>query len=238
MNRNKLMICFFSVFVFFAGKGFSQNADALASSDADKKVYAKTCDTGSDTIKAEKNTDVGALQGKAMLDEIKRILYAKKIKDTAALDKKDSAVEVKASDPFAFGDFSWLNGTSRKSSPPAFDSKYFTGDVTFDFNYTHSYNNPIDNTVVGSTALARNNELQLSFMGVGGDIHVNNVRGRVMMQFGTRSTVVPRNDGSSANYLSLYQRSICWLSLGQMAWHQSRCRYFYVLHRLIFLQQF
>ena len=34
-------------------------------------------------------------------------------------------------------------------------------------------------------------------MGVGGDIHVNNVRGRVMMQFGTRSTVVPRNDGSS-----------------------------------------
>jgi len=102
-----------------------------------------------------------------------------------------------ASDPFAFGDFSWLNGTSRKTSPPAFDSKYFTGDITFDFNYTHSYNRPIDNTVVGSTALARNNELQLSFLGVGGDIHVNNVRGRIMMQFGTRSTVVPRNDGSS-----------------------------------------
>jgi hypothetical protein len=102
-----------------------------------------------------------------------------------------------ASEPFAFGDFSWLNGTSRKTSPPAFDSKYFTGDISFDFNYTHSYNNPIDNTVVGSTALARNNELQLSFLGVGGDIHVNNVRGRVMMQFGTRSTVVPRNDGSS-----------------------------------------
>ena len=97
-----------------------------------------------------------------------------------------------ASEPFAFGDFSWLNGTSRKTTPPAFDSKYFTGDVTFDLNYTHSYNHPIDNTVVGSTALARNNELQLSFMGVGGDIHVNNIRGRVMMQFGTRSTVVPR----------------------------------------------
>jgi hypothetical protein len=63
-----------------------------------------------------------------------------------------------ASEPFAFGDFSWLNGTSRKTSPPAFDSKYFTGDVTFDFNYTHSYNRPIDNTVVGSTALARNND--------------------------------------------------------------------------------
>lgn len=102
-----------------------------------------------------------------------------------------------ASEPFAFGDFSWLNGNSRKTTPPAFDSKYFTGDVTFDLNFTHSYNDPIDNTVVGSTALARNNELQLSFMGIGGDIHVNNVRGRVMMQLGTRSTVVPRNDGSS-----------------------------------------
>jgi hypothetical protein len=117
---------------------------------------------------------------------------------TDSTQKKDSVeVPQKASDPFAFGDFSWLNGTSRKTSPPAFDSKYFTGDITFDFNYTHSYNHPIDNTVVGSTALARDNELQLSFMGVGGDIHVNNVRGRIMMQFGTRSTVVPRNDGSS-----------------------------------------
>ncbi|HTJ13580.1 MAG TPA: outer membrane beta-barrel protein [Dinghuibacter sp.] len=113
-------------------------------------------------------------------------------KDTTGIEAKP-----KASDPFAFGDFSWLNGTSRKTTPPAFDSKYFTGDVTFDLNYTHSYNSPIDNTVVGSTALARDNELQLSFMGFGGDIHYGNIRGRVMMQFGTRSTVVPRNDGSS-----------------------------------------
>src|ERR1700759_5300188 len=104
---------------------------------------------------------------------------------------------IPASAPFAFGDFTWMNGMSRKSSPPAFDSKYFTGDITFDFNYGRSFNNPIDHTVVGSTALARNNELQLSFMGVGGDIHVGNIRGRIMMQFGTRTTVVPRNDGSS-----------------------------------------
>ncbi len=116
-------------------------------------------------------------------------------KTTASKDT--AAASAPASAPFAFGDFSWLNGTSRKTSNPAFDSKYFTGDVTFDLNYTHSFNRPIDNTVVGSTALARDNELQLSFMGVGGDIHFGNVRGRVMMQFGTRSTVVPRNDGSS-----------------------------------------
>ncbi|MDR3714793.1 MAG: hypothetical protein P4L51_18410, partial [Puia sp.] len=51
-------------------------------------------------------------------------------KDTGAFE-----APVKASEPFAFGDFSWLNGTSRKTTAPAFDSKYFTGDVTFDFNY-------------------------------------------------------------------------------------------------------
>src|SRR6185437_12617230 len=112
--------------------------------------------------------------------------------DTASANGQDTACV-----PFAFGDFSWLNGTSRKTSPPLIDSKYFTSDVTLDLNYAHSNNNPIDNTVVGSTALARNNELQLSFLGFGGDIHVNNVRGRIMMQYGTRSTVVPRNDGSS-----------------------------------------
>lgn len=82
------------------------------------------------------------------------------------VDTSEVPASEHASEPFAFGDFSWLNGTSRKMTPPAFDSKYFTGDVVFDLNYTHSYNHPIDNTVVGSTALARNNELQLSFMGM------------------------------------------------------------------------
>jgi len=118
-------------------------------------------------------------------------IFSKPKRVTAALP------DTVASAPFAFGDFTWLNGNSRKTTPPAVDTKYFTGDFTFDLNYTHSFNRPIDNTVVGSTALARNNELQLAFMGVGGDFHVDNVRGRVMMQFGTRSTVVPRNDGSS-----------------------------------------
>ena len=120
-------------------------------------------------------------------------------KDTVQNKKDTAVVEAKAAatEPFAFGDFSWLNGNSRKTSPPILDTKYFTGDITLDLNATHSSNNPIDNTVVGSTALARNNELQLSYLGFGGDLHINNVRGRIMMQFGTRSTVVPRNDGSS-----------------------------------------
>jgi hypothetical protein len=73
----------------------------------------------------------------------------------------------------------------------------FTGSFLLDVNYTASENNPIDNTVVGSTALSRNNEITLAFMGFGGDFHYKNARGRIMMQYGLRSTLVPRNDFST-----------------------------------------
>ncbi len=98
-------------------------------------------------------------------------------------------------DPFSYGDFGWLNGNNRQKSA-LLDSKYFTGSMTVDVNYTQSNHAPIDNTVVGSTALSRDREVQVSFIGIGGDFHYNNVRGRFMTQFGTRSTVVPRNDFS------------------------------------------
>ena len=104
-------------------------------------------------------------------------------------------------DPFGFADFSWVNGNNRQASK-IIDNKYFTGDFTFDMNYTYSNRHPIDNTVLGSTALSRNEEFTVSFVGVGGDFHYKNVRGRIMTQFGTRSTVVPRNDYSG--YRGMY----------------------------------
>ena len=172
----------FIISLFSFSNVFSQQNDNGMISDSSAKIDSASSITNTEPVVTR--TNIG----------VTKTLKSASIDTGVALSTDTVAV---ASVPFAFGDFSWLNGTSRKTSAPAFDSKYFTGDVTFDFNYTHSFNNPIDNTVVGSTALARNNELQLSFMGVGGDIHVGNVRGRVMMQFGTRSTVVPRNDGSS-----------------------------------------
>jgi hypothetical protein len=99
-------------------------------------------------------------------------------------------------DPFAWGDFTWLNGGSRQTSR-LLDTKYFTPQLDVDVNYSYSFNHPIDNTVVGSTALARDNELELSFLGLGGDLHVGNVRARLMLQYGTRTQLVPRNDNSA-----------------------------------------
>jgi len=47
--------------------------------------------------------------------------------------------------PFAWGDFSWLNGTGRGT--PAFDTSFFTPEIRFDTNYIESLNHPVDHTL-------------------------------------------------------------------------------------------
>jgi hypothetical protein len=104
--------------------------------------------------------------------------------------------EEKPAEPFAFGDFSWLNGANRQHKA-ILDTPIFTGSFLLDVNYTLSQNMPIDNTVVGSTALSRDNEFTVAFMGFGGDFHYEHARARLMTQFGVRSILVPRNDLST-----------------------------------------
>ncbi len=103
---------------------------------------------------------------------------------------------VKPVDPFAFGDFTWLNGNDRRHTA-LLDSKYFTGEFLLDVNYTASNQHPIDHTVSGSTTLARDNEFEVNLVAAGGDFHYDNVMGRILLQLGTRATVVPRNDVST-----------------------------------------
>lgn len=98
--------------------------------------------------------------------------------------------------PFAGMDMSWQNGSDRRSAP-VLESQYVSGIVMLDANYSYSFSNPNDNTVIGSTALARNNEMQVSSANLGGEFHYKNARARIVTQFGTRSTVIPRNDYST-----------------------------------------
>jgi hypothetical protein len=95
--------------------------------------------------------------------------------------------------PFDGIETNWQNGSDRRDSS-VFHGKYFIPTIMVDVNYTHSFNHPNDNTVVGSTALARDNEVQLSQLGLGGDFNYENARARVMVQLGTRTQLVPRND--------------------------------------------
>ena len=100
-------------------------------------------------------------------------------------------------EPFEGIDATWQNGNDRRDSSVFKNMKYFSPSILMDINYTHSFNNPNDNTVVGSTALARDNEVQLSALHFGGDFEYEGARARFMTQFGTRSIVVPRNDLST-----------------------------------------
>ena len=117
-----------------------------------------------------------------------------------AQEKKDT---IKEKIPFDGMDQIWQNGSDRRTEPAALATKYFTGSILLDGAYTHSFNNPIDNTVVGSTALARNNEMQMNSANFGGDFNYEGARARIMTQFGMRSTLVPRNDYST--YRGQYQ---------------------------------
>ncbi len=97
--------------------------------------------------------------------------------------------------PFAFADWTWLNGNPR-TKDAAFDSAFFTPEVRADVEYTYSFNHPADNTIGGSSEIFRANEFQVTQLGVGGDFHRDNVRARVMTQFGMYSQTTPRNDAS------------------------------------------
>jgi hypothetical protein len=99
-------------------------------------------------------------------------------------------------DPFSYADYTWLNGTSRNEDTPL-ATKYFTPEVRFDTNYIEDYNQPKDHSMGGSTESFRSDEVQLEQMSFGGDIHVDNVRGRVLTMFGLFATTTPRNDGSA-----------------------------------------
>ena len=100
-------------------------------------------------------------------------------------------------EPFAFADWTWLNGNARTKTP-AFDSKFFTPEIRADIDYIYDLNHPKDDTIGGSSEVFRSNEFQVTQLGVGGDFHYDNVRARLMTQFGMYSTTTPRNDASPA----------------------------------------
>jgi hypothetical protein len=97
--------------------------------------------------------------------------------------------------PFAYGDFTWLNGTPRNKDT-VLDTKFFTPEIRFDTNYMEDFNQPRDHTIVGATESFRSGEVQLDQISVGGDFHWQNVRGRILTMFGLFATTTPRNDAS------------------------------------------
>jgi hypothetical protein len=110
---------------------------------------------------------------------------------------KPGTAKVPKAEPFAFADFTWLNGNARTKESPM-DTKFFTPEIRADVDYIYDFNHPRDNTIGGSSEVFRANEVQVTQLGVGGDFHYDNVRARLMTQFGMYSQTTPRNDASVA----------------------------------------
>ncbi len=113
-----------------------------------------------------------------------------------ALEAPDPSPSPDNFTPFAYGDFTWLNGTPRNKDT-VLDTKFFTPEVRFDTHYMLDTNQPIDHTMGGATESFRSGEFQVEQISFGGDFHWQNVRGRVLTMNGLFATTTPRNDGSA-----------------------------------------
>jgi len=98
-------------------------------------------------------------------------------------------------EPFAFADFTWLTGNARTKESPM-DTKFFTPEIRADVDYVYDFAHPKDDTISGSSEVFRSSEVHVTQLGVGGDFHYDNVRARLMTQFGLYSQTTPRNDAS------------------------------------------
>jgi hypothetical protein len=113
---------------------------------------------------------------------------------TAATPDLPAEITTKSA-PFAYADWTWLNGNARtKDTPMA--TKYFTPEFRADVNYILDFNHPNDDSMGGSTESFRSDEVQVEQLSFGGDIRINNVRGRFLTMYGMFATTTPRNDAS------------------------------------------
>ena len=97
--------------------------------------------------------------------------------------------------PWAFADWTWTNDGGHNTDSPM-STKYFTPEIRFDANYILDYNHPEDDTMVGSTEMYRSDEFQLEQASFGGDIRIQNTRGRILTMNGLFSQATVRNDAS------------------------------------------
>ncbi|HET7891775.1 MAG TPA: outer membrane beta-barrel protein, partial [Candidatus Sulfotelmatobacter sp.] len=98
--------------------------------------------------------------------------------------------------PFAYADWTWLNGNPRNKDV-VWDSKFFTPEIRMDIHYIEDLNHPKDDTMGGSTEIFRSNEIQIEQISFGGNFHWQNVNARILTMNGMFGVTTPRNDASA-----------------------------------------
>ena len=102
----------------------------------------------------------------------------------------------KPAEPFAYADWTWLNGNPRNKDV-VWDSKFFTPEIRMDIHYIQDLNHPRDDTMGGSTEIFRSNEIQVEQISFGGNFHWQNVNARILTMNGMFGVTTPRNDASA-----------------------------------------
>jgi hypothetical protein len=134
-------------------------------------------------------TPPGAAEAKAVETDL-----TTKSADTA---QSRAPEEPESPAPFAYADWTWLNGNPR-TRDAVWDSKFFTPEIRFDANYIMDLNHPRDDSMGGSTEIFRSNEVQIEQISFGGNFHWQNVNARILTMGGMFGVTTPRNDASVA----------------------------------------
>ena len=160
--------------------------------ELEKKILAPT-----ETRDSASPADPAAVTASASPSPSPLLALTSSASAPAAIAEVGKPPAPKKAEPFSFADFTWLNGNSRTKDTP-YATSFFTPEIRADVDYNYSFNHPKDDTIGGSSEVFRHGEVQVTQLGVGGDFHYDNVRARLMTQFGLYSQTTPRNDASPA----------------------------------------
>jgi len=175
-------------------KQFAQMQDEMKSRIAKLESELDTDAATGDSVSAER--DAGALRSAETGDTSMSYGQAAQAPPPAATPAPPeiTAETTTKAAPFP-GDWTWLNSNGHATDSPM-ATKYFTPEFRADANFTLDYNHPEDDSLGGSTETFRADEWQLEQISAGGDIRIQNVRGRILTMDGLFATTTVRNDGS------------------------------------------
>lgn len=157
-----------------------------------------------------------------MIRTLFSLVLCSSVPDIVLAQSADSST---AAEPFAWGDFTWVQGNNRQHDALLKGAR-FTGGLTMDMNYNYSFNRPVDHTNSGSTATFRSNELNLSYIEAGGEFNdaESGVHAKLMLQFGSRATGIPRNDNTPLRGQFDLSNALRYVTEGYAGVHLDRMR--------------
>ena len=121
--------------------------------------------------------------------------------------------------PFAWADFTWMNGQSKQRTFILPSSPHVQLSLYLDTYYAFSAQPPRDNTLVASASIGRSNELQLNLASVGLEFNYGQVIGRLNLQYGGMLGIVQDLDASVGRGRDLSAANLKYVREATLGYH-------------------